>query len=270
MKSVEKKIKIIQADLAEKVDKAFPHAPEAETPRVAFNRLVAKYRASGKKAQDFVRSDASKMGYMIKLGWQCGKSSQETMEELGIKAGSTSQDYKAFIAVREALRTQVTEWDTSDIYQKFCERARGIIRNLEYQAQLIEKMWQEEERARQEDETYVMKQPYSREHIVLWDMIFKMEARILEIGVEMNVIGKKGDDKTINFVTTTSLMPEARGGEGGFQELPSSPVSQMLEDMSTKRKEELVNRRNDAIHREGIREAILDQRRDSLFGKDDE
>ena len=82
------------------------------------------------------------------------------------------------------------------------------------QATLIQSLWAKEDERRRADPDYEPILKYTKEHVVIWQQIFAMEEKIIQVGLDMGVIGRKEEDRNITFVVD-DLLPDAQKGLAG-------------------------------------------------------
>lgn len=173
-----------------------------------------------------------KLMEIIRVGWRAGLTTSDIRSELGVdkrKADSKKEQrvsgkdlaLEFFDAALIALRSEIASMDAEGEYGKFIARTRHIIENIEKQAMMIQAYW-ESGAARREKwvASYVEQNgceptdipdfgqmDMHKEHAVLWKMIFDIEKDVIKTGMDMGVLGAKGDDKTI-VLQTYELLPE--------------------------------------------------------------
>jgi len=157
------------------------------------NRGVGKGKDNVQKTESMAR-----LSYLVKLGWMNGRSVHDTMSECGYDSGRRDKS-STIEVIKAAIRAEAAELNADEIYMEFWERTKGIIGHLEALSTRIEGSWAREDKIAQDTPGYIPKYANTREHIVLWDMVMKWETKRLEIGMEMGIYGKHGDDKQLSW-----------------------------------------------------------------------
>ena len=171
------------------------------------NKGVGKGKENLNKSESMAR-----LSYLVKLGWMNGKTTTDTMDECGYDYRRGKSE--ALETIKAAIRAEAAELNADEIYMEFWERTKGIIGHLEALSTRIENSWAREDKMAESDPGYIPKYANTREYIVLWDMVMKWETKRLEIGMEMGIYGKHGDDKQFILEGVSDLLPTQRQDVG--------------------------------------------------------